>query len=45
MFEFKWPYRYDLTSLGERMVSKMIEHDGIVYVNDRRVNKADRKGK
>lgn len=44
-FQFHWPVRYDLTPHGESMVRKMIETDGIDYVNGRKVIGDNRKGK
>ncbi len=32
-FKFKFPFRFDLTPLGELKVKQLIEQDGLTYVN------------
>lgn len=44
-FKFKFPFRFDLTPLGESNVKQMIEQDGLTYVNKRKVTGDNRKGK
>lgn len=44
-FKYEFPFRFDLTPLGESNIRSMIEKDGLECVNKRKVKVENRKGK